>query len=136
MRERLTWGRDVRDEATRVLAQVDGEKLRELAGPRVAPKQAGYDLIALPMFVLGFLCEAIGSIVGFSHKHRTEGEAMCAAWAIAFGTGAIIVLFAIALEKPASKLRADTRMMTALTRSFFAGTLTGFVLGTLLATIR
>lgn len=37
MRERLRWGRDVRDEAARVLAQVDGEKLRELVGPKVKP---------------------------------------------------------------------------------------------------
>lgn len=137
LRERLTWGRTVPDEAARVLGRVDGEKLRELAGPkRVAKKQASYDLIALPIFVLGFLSEVICSIVGFSHKNRTQGEAMCAAWAIAFGMGAIIVLFAIALEKPASKLPNDTKMMTALTRSFFAGTLAGFVLGTLLATIR
>jgi len=33
MRERLKWGRDVRDEAAHVLANVDGAKLRELAGP-------------------------------------------------------------------------------------------------------
>lgn len=34
LRERLTWGRTVPDEAAHVLAGVDGEKLRELAGQK------------------------------------------------------------------------------------------------------
>ncbi len=58
---------------------------------------------------------------------------MCAAWAIAFGIGAVIVLFAIAREKSDAKPRS---LMTTATQNFFIGTLTGFALGLTLAIAR
>jgi len=126
LRERLTWGGGIRDEAARLLADVDAGQLRKLAGPARFKAAPGSNSPALLVFTLGFIGESVGMLVGFRHGFRTQGEALVAAYSIALGLGSLIALSSIASESKRGQART---VMTTLFQNFFFGVLIGFALG-------
>lgn len=132
-KETLTWGKDVGDEAARVLENVN-RQLRDLAGPTRAPKtKTLFDAHAMPMWTLGFVFETTCCFAGFGLRHPTPEQATAASWAVTFGMSAVFVLLLFLVQ---SKLKPQPKPRTlwiGMIQNFFLGVLMGFGAGLVVA---
>ncbi len=128
VRERLTWGRDVPDEAARVLADVDDARLGELVGQkRTIDDGSVFDAHVMPMWMLGFLSESLLCLAGFGAKVQGENQELAKAIATGAAIVAAFLLWIMFLETKAPT-RPRTRR-TSMAQNIFIGVLMGFALG-------